>query len=287
MATNSPINLNMGLSPRMAPSTNPEIFGEFQITYNAIRNLWQYLSEYIAAGGAGAKWGAITGDINTQGDLVTALNARILEAPKNGTVYGRRDGAWYAISTGPSGANWGAIGGNIADQTDLIAMFNTKIEHAPADGSQYVSKDGAWAVLSVPPATVAWGQITGTMSAQTDLNNKFNSLDSQIAAINVSITGINTNLTTLSGRMTAAESDIATLESQMSTAQSNISTLQTQMAGKVGEAPIDGKKYVRRNAAWEEQTASTGGIWLPMVNGEVPPSLMYEEDGSLIAVQVG
>lgn len=51
-------------------------------------------------------------------------------------------------------------------------------------------------------------------------------------------------------------------------------------------SPSVGDALVWTGAAYEPQAvASSGGI-LPMVNGDVPPTLMYAEDGSLIYFEV-
>lgn len=47
-------------------------------------------------------------------------------------------------------------------------------------------------------------------------------------------------------------------------------------------APIDGKYYVRRNGEW---VAISPGV-IPVVTGEVPPVLVYLEDGSLLYTEL-
>lgn len=50
-------------------------------------------------------------------------------------------------------------------------------------------------------------------------------------------------------------------------------------------SPSVGEALIWTGAAYEPQAVASGGI-LPMVNGDVPPTLMYAEDGSLIYFEV-
>jgi hypothetical protein len=43
-------------------------------------------------------WGAITGTLSTQTDLQTALDAKIPDAPSDGSYYMRKDAAWDAVT---------------------------------------------------------------------------------------------------------------------------------------------------------------------------------------------
>lgn len=80
---------------------------------------WSALSYFSAAGAVA--WGAITGTLSAQTDLQSALNARLTDAPSDGTQYTRQNGAWAAV----------AGGGGIPD--------------APSNGTTYGRRDGAWA----------------------------------------------------------------------------------------------------------------------------------------------
>jgi hypothetical protein len=127
-------------------------------------------TEWVAAGGS-AVWGAITGVVTDQTDLVTYISGLgyIGDAPIDGYPYVRKNGAWD-INTAPVGSvNWGAIGGFISDQLDLISYLSSNyysitnpdgfqtasdvstyvtglgyITDAPSDGVLYARKDAAW-----------------------------------------------------------------------------------------------------------------------------------------------
>jgi hypothetical protein len=43
-------------------------------------------------------WGAITGTLSSQTDLQTALDAKIPDAPSDGSYYMRKDAAWDAVT---------------------------------------------------------------------------------------------------------------------------------------------------------------------------------------------
>jgi hypothetical protein len=80
-----------------------------------------YNTEWVTAGGS-AVWGAITGTVTDQTDLVTYITGLgyIGEAPIDGTPYVRKDGAWDA-NTAPVGTvDWSGITGNVTDSTSLM-----------------------------------------------------------------------------------------------------------------------------------------------------------------------
>lgn len=84
--------------------------------------------DYGGAGGGAATWGAISGDINNQGDLISLLSGYVTT----------------------SQLAWGFIGGSINSQGDLIAKFNT---YAPLNG---VGATGTWPInISGVAATAA------------------------------------------------------------------------------------------------------------------------------------
>jgi hypothetical protein len=60
-----------------------------------------YASWVVNVGGVtpatSVAWGAITGTLSAQTDLQTALDAKIPDAPSNGTPYVRKDGAWEQL----------------------------------------------------------------------------------------------------------------------------------------------------------------------------------------------
>lgn len=120
-------------------------------------------------------------------DAIAANNAKIAaeqaaasvdvqEAPIDGKVYGRQDGAWTEVSGGSGSIVWGGITGTLSNQTDLQNALNLKandneisvvgksgsyddllnkptiLPDAPANGQQYIRKDNAWSVLNIPPS---------------------------------------------------------------------------------------------------------------------------------------
>ena len=100
---------------------------------------WQILST------SGAVWGAITGTIADQTDLITSLNgksnvghthtaadvtsgifapARLGSGTPSSSLYLRGDGAWAGIPTNVP--TWGTITGTLSTQTDLQSALNGK-----------------------------------------------------------------------------------------------------------------------------------------------------------------
>ena len=107
-----------------------------------------------AAGGSGgsAEWGGITGTLSDQTDLASALNGKPDEAPNDGVMYGRKQGAWTPISSAGV-VEWGDLSGDISDQADLVSALNGKVSleavTAPfydnvqyAEGEHYVTHEG-------------------------------------------------------------------------------------------------------------------------------------------------
>lgn len=80
--------------------------------------------EHAVGSGAGGTWGSITGTLSDQADLQTALDAKLADAPSDGTQYARQSGAWAAVSA--SGGTWGTITGTLSSQTDLQAALDAK-----------------------------------------------------------------------------------------------------------------------------------------------------------------
>jgi hypothetical protein len=50
----------------------------------------------------------------------------LADAPSDGTTYGRKDGAWYAVASG--GGTWGSITGTLSSQTDLQDALDLKYD---------------------------------------------------------------------------------------------------------------------------------------------------------------
>lgn len=77
-----------------------------------------------------------------------------------------------------------------------------------------------------------WGSITGTLSSQTDLNSALNSKANSSSLHTVATSGAYSDLT---GRPT-----LGTLAA-------------------LNDAPSDGKQYARKDGAWDEVVANSGG----------------------------
>lgn len=180
------------------------------------------------------------------------------EAPIDGTQYGRRNGAWEAVSA--NSIAWGNITGTLSNQLDLQAALDGKaasshthveaditdlqayLLDAPSDGTQYARQDGGW--VAVASGGTAWGDITGTLSAQLDLQA---ALDGKAASVHThtksQITDFNET-----DYATGAEGDLATTAHGWG---------DHALAGYLTDAPSDGSEYVRLNGAWA--VASGGG----------------------------
>lgn len=151
MATNSPINLQLPQQPRLPVEGNAAIYSEFQSVYNAIRNLWQ------ALGSA----------------------SLIDDAPSDGNIYGRQNGAWVIASGGGGSVTWGSITGNINDQTDLIAKFTTVNNNITAINVELAD---LWTALASTNANVL--SLQTRMTAAEDKNTEQDGRLTAIEAVN-------------------------------------------------------------------------------------------------------
>lgn len=130
MPYTSPLNLQLPEKPRLNPRGNEAVAAEFQTVYNALR----YLVQGIGAGvGTGVAWGNITGSISSQLDLVTALNAKIGDAPADGNLYGRKNNSWTIVPGGGGsgtvtsvGSGTGLTGGPITT-SGTLSIANTSV----------------------------------------------------------------------------------------------------------------------------------------------------------------
>ena len=68
------------------------------------------------------------------------LDAKLSDAPIDGSTYGRKDGAWEVVSGGGGGASWGSITGTLGDQTDLASALGAK---ADVSGASSISVAGS------------------------------------------------------------------------------------------------------------------------------------------------
>lgn len=62
------------------------------VAYVRENNTWVPLEDAVKL-----EWGAITGTLADQLDLVAVLATKVDEAPQDGKLYGRRNGAWEEI----------------------------------------------------------------------------------------------------------------------------------------------------------------------------------------------
>ena len=111
--------------------------------YDGTDLVWQ-----AGGGGGGVAWGAITGTVTDQTDLVTYVT-----------------GLGYI-----TGVAWGSITGTLADQTDLQSAIDAKIDDAPSDGVAYGRKDAAWEPVLQPMIVTNAGSNPYTLVAG-DANN--------------------------------------------------------------------------------------------------------------------
>lgn len=126
----------------------------------------------------------------------------------------------------------------IADELLATAPF----QEAPEDGSIYGRQNGTWAIVD-----------TGGATPVTAVNGN---LPDGTGNVTIAIPDATSDLTNDSGFITAADVP----------------------AAPVQEAPVDGKQYARKDAAWEEVVSSGGG-------GAWPAP--FEEVGNTISLDGG
>ena len=115
-------------------------------------------------GGGGVAWGAITGTVTDQTDLVTYITGLgyqtasdvstyvtglgyLTDAPSDGSQYARQNGAWAVVTGGGGGGvAWGAITGTVTDQTDLTTYLSSNYYPLSSNPAGYLT--------SVPGKTV-------------------------------------------------------------------------------------------------------------------------------------
>jgi len=85
------------------------------------------------------------------------LDAKLSDAPSDGSTYGRKDGAWEVVSGGGGGASWGSITGTLGDQTDLASALGAK---ADVNGGSAISVAGSGGTSTL--GTSSGGAITVT-----------------------------------------------------------------------------------------------------------------------------
>lgn len=103
-------------------------------------------------------WGAITGNINSQTDLIN--------------IFATKANATHTHI--------------MSDVTGLSAALALKFNTPSGTTLQYVRGDGTLATLPIAPA-ITWGSITGTLSTQTDLQALFTGINTSLATINTTL----------------------------------------------------------------------------------------------------
>lgn len=107
-------------------------------------------------------------------------DARLNDAPGDGTLYGRKDGGWEELTSLHTHANKAVLDatevayteneqariGTLESDldtfyTDLNDLQNTAVTDAPSDGNTYARKDGAWSAISTGGgmATLSWDEM--------------------------------------------------------------------------------------------------------------------------------
>ena len=105
------------------PTSGPTTAGDV-LTYNGSALVWS-----AGGGGGGVAWGAITGTVTDQTDLVSYVTGLgyLTDAPSDGQEYVRKNAAWSVATGGGGGVAWGAITGTLSSQTDLQTELDGKL----------------------------------------------------------------------------------------------------------------------------------------------------------------
>lgn len=133
----------------------------------------QFFEDHLydgGGGGGGASWGAISGNIQNQTDLIDYIDEHSGGSASwgsiTGTIENQTDLVEYIATHGGGGggAAWGSIAGNIQNQTDLVTNFAQKNQLST------VATSGSYNDLSNKPtlSTVA------SSGSYNDLSNKPN-----------------------------------------------------------------------------------------------------------------
>lgn len=108
----------------------------------------------------------------------SAATAGLLtDAPSDGTTYGRKNGAWFAVGGGGGGASWGSITGTLSNQTDLQNALDAKYDATnPSGYLDQTNADGLYYSISNPAnyidssaisdmATMTWVNMQGFLTS--------------------------------------------------------------------------------------------------------------------------
>jgi hypothetical protein len=85
---------------------------------------------------------------STAASTYQPIGSYLTDAPSDGTTYGRKNGAWFAVTSG--GGTWGSITGTLADQTDLQSALDAKYDASNPAGYIDSSALSAYAPLTSP-----------------------------------------------------------------------------------------------------------------------------------------
>ncbi len=137
-------------------------------------------------GSSAATWGAITGTLSSQADLINALNAKegILPAGtaiqyiRGNKTLGTLDKAAVGLSSVDNTSDAGKPISNAAQS----ALDSKEPTIAPGNTTQYWRGDKTWQTLPTGGSGAAWGSITGSISSQTDLSSALAGKEPAIAA---------------------------------------------------------------------------------------------------------
>lgn len=126
------------------------------------------------------------------------------------------------------------LGPSVTKIENYAGALDSVVPEAPIDGKLYGRKDATWTeVTGGGGGDAVWGGITGTLSDQTDLQSALNAKANDSAISTVGKTG---QYADLLGKPAV-----------------------------IPEAPVDNKQYARKNAAWEEVSATLPTN--PVLNG--------------------
>lgn len=176
-------------------------------------------------------------------DALTAVTeakalAPFQEAPKNGSVYGRKDGTWALVESG-SGGGVGTVVSVNGISPDIQGDVTLPIPEQV--NSDWNAVDGKALILNKPTLfSGAYADLTGK---PTLFSGDYNDLQNKPVLFN----GNYNNLTN--------KPTIPTNNNQL-----------VNGAGYLTEAPIDGEQYARQSGTWVKVEAGSGGnaVGFPM-----------------------
>ena len=212
--------------PLTKPHVEPEVYSDLFALYNTVKKLLQDLDTAFAEVGGGG----------------------IPDAPIDGTLYGRKDGAWEAVPT--ISISWGDIGGTLSDQTDLQAELDGK-EPTIASGltTQFLIGDKTWSSFGTAVdndttdfATAAQGATADTAVQPGDLAT-------------VAFSG---DYADLSGAPAAGIPEAP--NDGTGYVRKSLSWVAETSGGGIPEAPNDGQQYARQSLGWSVVSGGGGGI---------------------------